>query len=364
MRPVAVPPYNIGMQQPTPLDPLAAIPSDPAITALPKADLHLHQEWSPRLDRVLARRAGRASYDWRGWARRMMAETPPGSARLRRLDEIVPTPPDAYDNAEHFIAWVEDALEAAAADGAVLVEIRFGKEEVLRPGFMALFREAERRVRSRHPTLCAEAIIILMPWQTPELLARILEACISAARERDGLAGIDFLYQPYDAEADWEPMYRAAARAADAGLGITAHAAEFSTANGAAALRVPHLSRIGHAVYAARDPRLLDQLAQSGVTVECCLSSNVVLGAVPSYEAHPIHQFVERGIPVALCSDIPIQIATTIGREYALAHALGFSPADLFGFTANAIRASFAPSARKATLLAALHAYAPAEANS
>jgi adenosine deaminase len=326
-------PYNRDMETTTnpPLDPLGDIAIPPEIAALPKADLHLHQQWSPRLDRVLARREGRPAYDWRGWARRVMAETPPGAARLRRLGEIEPTPPGSYDRAEHFIAWVEDALEEAAADGAVLVEVRFGREEILRPGFMSLFREAERWTQARYPDLRAEAIIILMPWQTPELL-----------------------YQPYDAEVEWEPMYRVAARAADAGLGVTAHAGEFSTANIAAALRTPGLSRIGHAVYAARDPRLLDRLAHSGVTVECSLSCNVVLGAVPSYEEHPIHQFVERGIPVALCADVPVQIATTIGREYALAHALGFSPTDLVSFTANAIRASFTTPTRKAALLAAL----------
>src|SRR5215472_16954846 len=85
-----------------PLDPLGDVPIPPTIAALPKADLHLHQQWSPRLDRVLARREGRPSYDWRGWARRVMAETPPGNARLRRLGEIQPTPPESYDNVEHF----------------------------------------------------------------------------------------------------------------------------------------------------------------------------------------------------------------------------------------------------------------------
>jgi adenosine deaminase len=57
------------------------------------------------------------------------------------------------------------------------------------------------------------------------------------------------------------------------------------------------------------------------------------------------------GEPVALCSDVPVQIATTIGREYALAHALGFSLAELVGFTTNAIHASFTPPERKAALL-------------
>ncbi|MGF1935518.1 MAG: hypothetical protein RM347_014200 [Nostoc sp. ChiQUE02] len=41
--------------------PLAEIEPNPVIAALPKADLHIHQEWSQRLDRVLARREGRTS---------------------------------------------------------------------------------------------------------------------------------------------------------------------------------------------------------------------------------------------------------------------------------------------------------------
>ena len=333
----------------TPIDPLAEIRSDPVIAALPKADLHVHQEWAPRLDRALARREGRQPHDWRSWARRMMAETPAGMKRLRRLGEVTPVPLDAHTSSEYFVAWVEDLLDEAATDGAVLVEVRFGREEVLRPGFMALFREAERRVQTRHPSLCAEAIIILMPWRDPELLERLVSACLRAADE--GLGGIDVLYEPYDTEAEWEAMYRASRRAVEAGLGVTAHAGEFSVANIAAALRMPGITRIGHATHAADDPRLLDLVLESGVTVECSLSSNVVLGAVPSYEKHPFRRLVECGVPLAICTDIPVQICTTIGREYAIAAQLGFAPTDLLGFTANAVRASFAPAERKQDVL-------------
>ncbi|HEV8192954.1 MAG TPA: hypothetical protein VGP82_15925 [Ktedonobacterales bacterium] len=45
------------------LDPPAEVPVDPDVAALPKADLHLQQEWSPRLDRGLWRRAGQPPYD-------------------------------------------------------------------------------------------------------------------------------------------------------------------------------------------------------------------------------------------------------------------------------------------------------------
>src|SRR5438876_2662254 len=62
----------------TAIAPLAEVRPDPAIVALPKADLHVHQEWSMRLDRVLARRERRPPYDWHGWANRTMRENPTG----------------------------------------------------------------------------------------------------------------------------------------------------------------------------------------------------------------------------------------------------------------------------------------------
>ena len=177
----------------------------------------------------------------------------------------------------------------------------------------------------------------------------MLRSCVAAAR--DGLAGIDLIPIPYDAEADWTSIDRWVASAAHAGLGVTAHVGEFSPANIAAALRLPGLQRLGHAVYATADADLLELVAQSGATVECALTCNLVLGAVSSYEDHPIRRFVEHGIPVALGTDDPVRVGTTIGREYAVAAALGFAPADLLAFTRNAIEAALVPMDRRASLL-------------
>jgi adenosine deaminase len=348
------------------IEPLGDVPIAPSIATLPKADLHLHQEERARLDRVVARRRGWLPYDWRAWSRHLLDQIPPGMARLQGIydpDDTLALDGVTGREPEDIIAKVVDALEEGAADGATLIEIRFGAagQALLRPDFMPLFREAERRVRERYPRLHAEALGFLPLVADPERLhvaEQQLEACLRLAR--DGLGGVDFLVTPYDTEADpalWEVAYRWAERAADAGLGITVHAAEFSTANLAAALRVPNLSRLGHAVYAAADARLLEQLARSGVTVECCLSCNVVLGAVESYEAHPIRQFVAAGIPVTLNTDDPVRIWTTIGREYAIAAALGFSPPELLEFTRNAVRASFTSHDRRAVLLDDLRAW-------
>lgn len=303
-----------------------------------------------RLDRVVARRAGRPPYDWRSWAARLLAETPPGMARLALLSKIFPVPLDLDNDPEYFVARIEDLLLEAAADGAVLVEVRCGNETILRPRFMELIREAEGRVQHRYPALRAVPVAILLLWLPPERLALLVAAARLAAR--DGLGGVDLLYRPYDTEASWDVANQVAERLADAGLGITAHAGEFSTANLAAALRVPGLTRIGHATRATDDPALLDLLVRSGVAVECCLSCNVILGAVASYEEHPIRRFIASGIPVVLGTDDPVQICTTIGREYALAAALGFSPDDLLGITRTAIIRSFATAEQKAALLA------------
>ena len=76
--------------------------------------------------------------------------------------------------------------------------------------------------------------------------------------------------------------------AADAGLGCTVHAGEWAGADSVrAGLELP-VTRIGHGVRAIEDPALVEELAERGIVLECCPTSNVVLGAFPSYEEHPL----------------------------------------------------------------------------
>ncbi len=105
---------------------------------------------------------------------------------------------------------------------------------------------------------------------------------------------------------------------------------------------------------AAADPALLAAVAQSGVTLECCLTSNAILGAVPTAAAHPLPRFLAAGIPIILATDDPVQLGTTIGRKYTHAHALGCTLTDLATCTHNAITAAFTTPTRRANLLARL----------
>ena len=322
-----------------------------SLPEFPKADLHRHAETYAHLDRLLAERDDRPPYDWES-SLESLAELPPGMPRLIRLN-------GGLDTAElnalavgygHFVPWVSAMLEGAARDGAVLVEVRFGVGAGLGPCHMTLFREAERRVRERHPLFYAEAIGVmrLSTASPPEAF----ESCLRAREQ--GLAGIDFIPDPYDSEADWTEAAVWAERAAEAGLGITVHAGEFSTANISAALQLPGISRIGHGVYATATDELLQRVVDSGVTVECCLTSNLTLGAVPSLEEHPIRRLAEVGVPVTLSTDDPVRLCTSIEREYERAAALGFGGDDLLSLTRQGILASFTSERRRATLLEAV----------
>ena len=325
---------------------------------IPKADLHMHAETRARLDRLVSRRDGVAPHDWAQEPRRL-AEVPPGMERLNQAFL------DGLDN-EHLLAvdedddvyleWLTEAMLEAATDGAVLLEVRFGAKWGMRPGFMPLFRDAEKRVQESHPNFYAEALVTGL-WPTRPGALEAFEDALRATE--DGLAGIDFIPIPYDEEADWGDAYVWASRAADAGLGITAHLGEVSAANIADGLRLPGLTRVGHAVHATDSDELLQQLLDAGVTVECCLTSNLVLGDVPSLDAHPITKLAEAGVPITIASDDPVRTCTSIAREYELAASLGFAAEELLGMTRRAITASFASDGRKTELLRLLESGAP-----
>jgi adenosine deaminase len=139
-----------------------------------------------------------------------------------------------------------------------------------------------------------------------------------------------------------EAFAEAYAIAAEAGLGCTIHAGEWAGAESVrAALELP-ITRISHGVRAIEDPALVSELAERGVVLECCPTSNVVLGVYPSYEEHPLRRLRDAGVRVTLGSDDPPYFGATIAGEYRIcAERLGFSETDLREITRTAIDAAF-----------------------
>jgi adenosine deaminase len=148
--------------------------------------------------------------------------------------------------------------------------------------------------------------------------------------------------------ADFAEVY---AIVADAGLGCTIHAGEWAGADSVrAALSLP-VTRISHGVRAIEDPSVVAELAARGIVLECCPTSNVVLGVYPSYEEHPLPQLRADGVRVTLGSDDPPYFGATIDGEYEVcAERMGFTSEDLREITATAIDAAFCDDDLRATL--------------
>ena len=125
---------------------------------------------------------------------------------------------------------------------------------------------------------------------------------------------------------------------AAAGLGCTVHAGEWAGADSVrAALGLP-VTRIAHGVRSIEDPALVGELAERGIVLECCPTSNVVLGAFPTYEDHPLPRLVEAGVRVTLGSDDPPYFGASIGGEYEIcAERFGFDDEALKGITRTAL---------------------------
>jgi adenosine deaminase len=58
------------------------------------------------------------------------------------------------------------------------------------------------------------------------------------------------------------------------------------------------------------------RIARDGTVIECCLSSNLQTGAVPSLAVHPLGRFLDAGILCALSTDNTTVSGTTLVDEY------------------------------------------------
>jgi aminodeoxyfutalosine deaminase len=125
------------------------------------------------------------------------------------------------------------------------------------------------------------------------------------------------------------------------------------------AIRLLGAERIGHGTSAVTDPALLEHLADAGIVLEVCPTSNVATRAVDTLDEHPLRTFVEAGVPVTINSDDPPMFGTTLNGEYAVAaRLLDLDEAGVADLARAAVRASFAPEDVRTRILAEIDDYA------
>ena len=146
-----------------------------------------------------------------------------------------------------------------------------------------------------------------------------------------------------------DPFVEHFAVAAAEGLRRVAHAGEHSGPESVRSVRdLLGAERIGHGVRAIDDPELVRELADQGVPLEICPSSNLCLGVAENLDAHPFDRLRRAGAVVTVNSDDPPLFDTTLTDEYRrVGEAYGYDAETLAGLSLVALRSSFLPPAEK-----------------
>jgi adenosine deaminase len=311
------------------------------ITALPKAEIHVHLEgcFEPADVERLARAAGeplprpvdrlfdmtgldlRAFLDLLDWTcglvrtREQLAQA--AYAFAKREARAGVNYADLIVNPTHWSAWqgrldeFVDALDAGFRDAEV--------DGLTRVGLcLSLLRQQT-----------ASEALELVDWMVERRHPRVVALSIDGNEAAAGRTGSRFA--------------AAFRKAADAGIHRTVHAGESSGPEGVwDALEFLCAERIDHGIRAIEDPRLVVALAERGIPLNVCPGSNVQLGMYPDLRAHPLDRLRQAGIPVTLNTDDPALMATDLVGEYAAAAAAyGWGRDVVVEIAHNGVEASF-----------------------
>jgi adenosine deaminase len=303
------------------------------IRAFPKVELHQHVDGSIPVD-----------VTWE-LMRHYRLNPTESKDELRRRLELQPEEEGtllAYLDKMHYPLWItqfyenisqvtEAIVDGAAAAGVRTLELRYSPVIHTFAGLtprqsIRAVLSGMNRARRRHE-MNLGLVVIAMRQHGPHIAKILARQAIAEAQHlhaRTGVVGFDIA----GPERGNPPrLFKSAYEIARLGrLGVTAHAGEDAPPDYVwQAVDELGATRIGHGCSAAEDPELLRRLARDRILVECCVSSNYHTGAVRPGERHPIHAFLEAGVPVAVCSDNTTVSRTDQVRESArVAEAVGF----------------------------------------
>lgn len=307
------------------------------LRALPKAHLHVHLDGAMRPSTLaeLAEETDITVPIIRGYG--SFAHF---SATITAVQQVVRGPTQLQ-------RLVEECLEDAARDGAIWVE------PSLWPGAFApqvgTFRDVlelvldtgqrtARRLRIGFGLMVA-ANRDRGPHEATEL-AHLADALQSSGVVSFGLDGDE-------SAAPAEDFVDAFAIARAAGLLATPHAGELAgPASVRTAMEQLGARRILHGVRAVEDPLLLRELADRGVCLDVCPTSNVLLGVVSDRAAHPLSTLLAAGVRCSVNADDPLLFSVSLLEEYERCRdVLGVTNAQLATIAQVSLDASGAPRA-------------------
>lgn len=317
------------------------------LSALPKAELHLHLEGAMRMDTVrdLADRQGLAvpsGLSGDGWR---------FDGFLDFIDQYVAMC-SLMNDLDDFRRLAYEVCEDLASNGVRYAETVFspsnhadrlngdwfGPIEAVLDGLATGERDTGVVVRL-DPDIVRDLGV--------EHADRVLEVALKYAGR-----GVVALNCAGSERTDIGPFARHFRAAKDAGLRSVPHAGEWAGASNVwATLETYDPDRIGHGVAAASDPELVARLADLGIPLEVSPVSNVATGVFPSLDEHPFERLRAAGVVVTLNSDDPPMFGAWLNDVFEAARATwSYTDTQLAEIARTGVRASFADDELKASI--------------
>jgi adenosine deaminase len=321
------------------------------VPAATKVELHRHLEGSYRVSTVfeLSREAGVP----------LPADTVEDLAAVAQVHRPVASLEEALaafvisQNAVRTLDAVRrvasEAVEDMAADNVRLGELRFSPDFLRAPGDLDpdAVVEAVSEGAQEGASRCDTAIGLITIFSRDLSMESATATVELALRHRERLVGFDIAgpevgYPPGD-YAD------VIAKLRDSGLGLTVHYGESGPPSYVReAVEVLRPSRLGHGLSTAQDPSVQELVAERGVILEMCPTSNWLTSGVERVADHPSLRLLREGVRVTLNTDDPGIMGINLNHEWSVAQEeIGFSDDDLRRATEHALAGSFLPDAIK-----------------
>ncbi len=326
------------------------------VQTMPKAELHLHLDGClrPATALELAAQYGVAApRTFAGMFDALVAPAHPGSqAELLKSFEL---PLRLMQHREALARITTDLVEDKVADRVRYMEIKWAPAFHCEGGLslgevITVVADAAAAAAERCGAVVRLTVVAL---RSADPSANVQLAHEAVAHRALGVTGFDLA--GFEA-AHPDPTIHAEAFdvARAGGLGLTVHAGELLD-DGALVRRAlelrPH--RIAHGASAIGDAALMAELAERGITLDLCPTSNVQAGTVAEFREHPLVRLLRAGVPVTINTDDTTISDVTLSEEWlSCVRELGLTLPELWACNLHALQVAFVDEPTRATLLA------------
>lgn len=139
--------------------------------------------------------------------------------------------------------------------------------------------------------------------------------------------------------SDYEKLFCVAKKK---NIPFTIHAGEAAGASSVMDAILFGAKRIGHGIRVLEDEVILNELIESGITLEVCPTSNVQTKVVKSLKSHPIKKLLKKGVLVTVSTDNRTVSNISLKNEYDnLKKCFNFNEKDLLKMNINAVLSAF-----------------------